>query len=180
MTALLIRDAEMFLGRLGPSSKPRWILWLRLLMLTPGFQFVFWLRMQRAVGRVPVIGPILKRILWYWTRIWFSCEVDTGAEIGGGFYTPHPLGIIIGAGVIIGENVAILQRATLGRAGTNHIYPQIGNGVEIGSGAAVLGAIKIGDGVRIGANSVVLRDVPAGAVAVGAPARIIQHPINTE
>jgi serine O-acetyltransferase len=62
---------------------------------------------------------------------------------------------------------------TLGRAGLDHVYPVIGNGVEIGAGASILGAIHIGDGARIGANSVVLKDVPAGAVAVGAPARVI-------
>ena len=175
MNAILIRDAEMFLKRWGATHKPSWMLWLRLIFLTPGFQFIFWLRMQRAVSSVPFVGPVLRRILWYWTRIWFSSEVDTQAQIGPGFYMPHPHGIIIGAGVRIGDNVSILQRVTLGRAGDNHVYPVIGNGVEIGAGAAVLGAISVGDGAKIGANSVVLKDVPPGAVAVGAPARLIQR-----
>jgi serine O-acetyltransferase len=169
----LAQDMDIFLARLGASRKPRWMLWLRLLFLTPGFQFVFWLRLQRKVGAIPLAGPILRRILWYGTRVCFASDVDTQARLGSGLYTPHPFGIVIGAGVRIGENVAILQRVTLGRAGLDHVYPVIGNGVEIGAGASILGAIHIGDGARIGANSVVLKDVPAGAVAVGAPARVI-------
>lgn len=175
MSALLIRDAEMFLKRWGVTRKPRWILWLRLIFLTPGFQFIFWLRMQRTVSSIPLVGPVLRRILWYCTRIWFSSEVDTQARIGPGLYMPHPHGIIIGAGVWIGEDVSILQRVTLGRAGESHVYPAIGNGVEIGAGAAVLGAISVGEGSKIGANSVVLKDVPPGAVVVGAPARLIRR-----
>jgi serine O-acetyltransferase len=180
LNAILIRDAEMFLKRWGTTRKPQWVLWLRLIFLTPGFQFIFWLRMQRAVSSIPIAGPVLRRVLWCWTRIWFSSEVDTQAAIGAGFYMPHPHGIVIGAGVSIGENVSVLQRVTLGRAGDNHVYPVIGNGVEIGTGAAVLGAIRVGDGAKIGANSVVLKDVPPGAVAVGAPARLIQRQTGKE
>ncbi len=172
---MLARDAELFLSRLGASRKPRWMLWGRLLLLTPGFQFVLWLRLQRAVASLPFLGPVLRRLFWYWTRLCFASDVDTQARIGPGLYTPHPFGIVIGAGVRIGRNVAILQRVTLGRAGLDHVYPVIGDSVEIGAGAAILGAIRIGDGARIGANSVVLKDVPAGAVAVGAPARVIER-----
>lgn len=172
---MLARDAELFLSRLGASRKPRWLLWGRLLLLTPGFQFVLWLRLQRAVASLPLLGPVLRRIFWYWTQLCFASDVDTQARIGPGLYTPHPFGIVIGAGVRIGKNVAILQRVTLGRAGLDHVYPVIGDSVEIGAGAAILGAIRIGDGARIGANSVVLKDVPAGAVAVGAPARVIER-----
>ena len=180
MSVALFQDAEMFLQKWAPLHEPRWRLWLRLLFATPGFQFVFWLRMQRAVEVVPILGPTLRRILWYWTRICFSCEVDTQAQIGAGFYTPHPLGIVIGAGVRIGNNVTISQKVTLGRAGTNHVYPTIGNGVEIGAGAAILGAIEIGNSAKIGANSVVLTDIPTDAIAFGAPARVIHHLADKE
>jgi serine O-acetyltransferase len=173
MREALTRDAQMFFSRWGASRKPRWMLWGRLLLLTPGFQLVFWLRVQRALKTVPVAGPALRRCLWYVTTIWFSCDVDPEVEIGPGLYLPHPLGIVIGGGVKIGSNVSILQNVTLGRVATEHFDPTVGDHVEIGAGAVVLGAIHVGSGSKVGANSVVLRDVPAGAVAVGVPARII-------
>ena len=101
MRAALTRDAQMFFSRWGTSRKPRWMLWGRLLLLTPGFQLGFWLRVQRALKTVPVVGPALRRCLWYVTTIWFSCDVDPEVEIGPGLYLPHPLGIVIGGGVKI-------------------------------------------------------------------------------
>lgn len=173
MRDALIRDADMFFSRWGASRKPRWMLWVRLLTLTPGFQLVFWLRVQRALGSIPLVGPALRRVLWYGTSIYFSCDIDPQVVIGPGLYTPHPLGIVIGGGVRIGANVSILQNVTLGRVATEHLDPIIGDNVEIGAGAVVLGSIRIGSGAKVGANSVVLKDVPAGAVAVGAPARLV-------
>lgn len=180
MRKALVQDADMFLSRWGASRKPRWVLWGRLLILTPGFQFVFWLRVQRSLAVVPVIGPALRRVIWYCTTIWFSCDVDPQVEIGPGLYTPHPLGIVIVGGVRIGENVSILQNVALGRVATEHLDPTIGDSVEIGAGAVVLGAVHVGHGAKIGANSVVLKDVPPGAVAVGAPARLIIRKQRTE
>lgn len=170
MMTLLAADARMFLARNGRGEALRWRQGLRLFFLTPGFQLVFWLRMQRAAARLPVLGPVLRRILWYWMRLCFSSDVDTQAQLGPGLCIPHPFGIVIGAGVRIGRGVTLGQKVTLGRAGTAHVYPQIGDGADLGAGAAILGAIRIGAGARIGANSVVLKDVPDGAYAAGAPA----------
>jgi serine O-acetyltransferase len=83
---------------------------------------------------------------------------------------PHPNGIVIHPKVDIGPNCLIFQQVTLGHAGGT---PRIGGHVDIGAGAKVLGPITVGDHARIGANAVVLTDVPAGATAVGIPARII-------
>ncbi len=180
MRSALVQDANMFLSRWGASRKPRWMLWGRLLFLTPGFQFVFWLRVQRSLAVVPLLGPALRRVIWYCTTIWFSCDVDPQVEIGPGLYTPHPLGIVIGGGVCIGRNVSILQNVTLGRVANEHLDPTIGDDVEIGAGAVVLGAVHVGSGAKVGANSVVLKDVPAGAIAVGAPARVIIRGAQSE
>lgn len=171
----LARDAQRFFSRWGTSRKPRWMLWGRLLLLTPGFQFVAMLRLQRAVARIPVLGKGVRRVLWYWTTIWFSSDVDPEVQLGPGLYIPHPLGIVIGGSVRIGADVSILQNVTLGRTGIEHRDPAIGDNVELGAGAVVLGAVSIGNGAKVGANSVVLKDVPAGAVAVGAPARVLRR-----
>jgi serine O-acetyltransferase len=180
MHRALVEDANMFLSRWGASRKPRWMLWTRLFFLTPGFQFVFWLRVQRSLSAIPLLGPALRRVIWYCTTIWFACDVDPQVKIGPGLYTPHPLGIVIGGGVSIGKNVSILQNVTLGRVATEHLDPTIGDDVEIGAGAVVLGSVCIGNGAKVGANSVVLKDVPARAIAVGAPARVIVRAGPTE
>lgn len=90
----------------------------------------------------------------------------------------HPIGIIIGEGVRIKENVVVYQNVTLGGArigdGKANNYPRIGANTVIFAGAVIVGNIEIGDNCIIGANSVVTKSVPSNCTAVGAPARIIK------
>ncbi|HVY12184.1 MAG TPA: serine O-acetyltransferase, partial [Alphaproteobacteria bacterium] len=104
------------------------------------------------------------------------------AEIGAGLCLPHPTGIVIGQVVKIGADVTLYQNVTLGsaRAGGANDQPEIGNNVVIFAGAVIVGKISIGPNAKIGANAVVLDHVPAGAAAVGAPARIIESPFSFE
>lgn len=100
------------------------------------------------------------------------------ARFGRGVHFPHPTGIVIGEGVVIGDKVTIYQNVTLGGARIGdwqkNNYPEIGAQTVIFAGAVIVGRSKIGAGCTIGANSVVLGDVPDGATAVGAPARILR------
>jgi serine O-acetyltransferase len=113
--------------------------------------------------------------------VFFGIEVSPRVKIEGGLFLPHTVGTVIGA-ASIGRNCTIMQGVTLGALETDLGFtpatrPVIGNDVVIGSGAKVLGGITVGDHAKIGANAVVLRDVPAYAVAVGVPARILaRHP----
>ena len=107
----------------------------------------------------------------------FGIEVSPKVKIAGGLFLPHTVGTVIGA-ACIGSNCTIMQGVTLGAVEsdlsfTRVLRPVIGDEVLIGSGAKILGGISVGDHARIGANAVVLCDVPAYAVAVGVPARII-------
>lgn len=90
---------------------------------------------------------------------------------------PHPTGIVIGDGVVLAEHVTIYQNVTLGGArrgdGDAGNYPSVGARTTVFAGAVVVGAVSIGEDCVIGANSVVTSDVPPGATAVGAPARVI-------
>lgn len=90
---------------------------------------------------------------------------------------PHPIAIVIGEGVRLGERVTIYQGVTLGGARRGDwqtgTYPVIGDDVVLFAGAVVIGGVTIGKGCIIGANSVVLQDVPDGHTAVGVPARIV-------
>jgi len=104
-----------------------------------------------------------------------SCYFSYSAIIGKKLKLPHPIGIVIGEGTIIKDNVTIFQQVTLGSHGKKskkREYPIIENGVKIYAGAKILGNITIGENSIIGANSVVLENIPANSIAVGIPAKI--------
>ncbi|MEZ2718727.1 serine O-acetyltransferase EpsC [Niallia circulans] len=142
--------------------------------LNPSLQLSINLRFQKywIYGK----GKFLGRILRYYQNIHFSCYIHPKAEIDEKFKVPHPTGIVIGEGTIIGKNVCIYQHVTIGSSGKKNElreYPHIGDNVTIYAGAKIIGGIKIGDNSIIGANSVVNKDIPANSVAVGIPAKII-------
>ncbi|WP_314962505.1 serine acetyltransferase [Bradyrhizobium cosmicum] len=104
-------------------------------------------------------------------------SIHPAAHFGSGVYLDHATGIVIGANVVIGDEVTILQNVSIGRRGELPARsPRIGRGVFIGSGATILGDIAIGDFAKIGAATVVTSDVPGGCTAVGNPARLTNCP----
>lgn len=111
-----------------------------------------------------------------------ACQMLTGVElpcetrVGRRLRIEHFGGIIISGDAVIGDDVILRNGVTIGLKRTGQRgAPRIGNRVDIGAGAKILGDISIGDDAVIGANAVVLKDVPRGAFAVGIPARIIQR-----
>jgi serine O-acetyltransferase len=101
-------------------------------------------------------------------------SIPAHAEIGPGLYIGHFGNIIVHPDTIMGERCSLSQGVTIGVLGGERPgVPRIGNDVYIGAGAKILGPVTIGDGAIIGANAVVIADVPAGATAVGVPARVI-------
>ncbi|MEY4762713.1 MAG: hypothetical protein RLZZ200_2569 [Pseudomonadota bacterium] len=112
---------------------------------------------------------ILRTVVQMTTGIDIPCETRVGRRL----LIEHFGGIIVSGDTVIGDDVVIRQGVTIGLRHTGQRgAPVIGNGVDIGAGAKVLGNIRIGDGAVIGANAVVLCDVPDGALAVGVPAVI--------
>nr|GAJ33099.1 serine acetyltransferase [Bradyrhizobium sp. DOA9] len=104
-------------------------------------------------------------------------SIHPAACIGSAVYLDHATGIVIGANVVIGDDVTILQNVSIGRSSELPARsPRIGRGVFIGAGASILGDISIGDLAKIGAGTVVTRDIPAGCTAVGNPARLTNCP----
>lgn len=101
---------------------------------------------------------------------WFNgCVIGVKAQFGPGFVLIHPIGVVINSAVRGGRNVWLESGVVIGdnRGQT----PRLGDDVFVGSGAKVIGGVRLGDRARIGANAVVLHDVPDGATAVGIPAR---------
>ncbi|MGY8633634.1 serine acetyltransferase [Bradyrhizobium sp. 14AA] len=104
-------------------------------------------------------------------------SIHPAASIGSSVYLDHATGIVIGANVVIGDDVTILQNVSIGRhSDLPTRSPRIGRGVYIGGGATILGDISIGDFAKIGADTLLTSDVPAGCTAVGNPARLINCP----
>lgn len=105
----------------------------------------------------------------------FQTDINPAAKMGKGIFLDHATGIVIGHTATVGDNVSILQNVTLGGTGKEEgdRHPKIGSGVLIGSGAKVLGNIKVGDCSRIAAGSVVLKEVPPKTTVAGVPARIV-------
>lgn len=102
----------------------------------------------------------------------YNCIISPQAKIGKNLHIPHPLNIVIGKDVIIGDNFTIYQDVTIGQ--NNDKFPTIGNNVTAYAGAKIIGNIKIGNNVEIGANAVVTHDIPDNSVVAGVPARIIK------
>src|SRR5882757_6522866 len=105
-----------------------------------------------------------------------GCTINREVKIGDGFHLIHGGNVRIHPDVVIGKNCTILHEVTIGTNTGREGVPVIGDNVQIGAGAKILGPIKIGDGAIIAANSLVIADVPAGATAVGVPARALPYP----
>ena len=120
------------------------------------------------------------RAISQWARHKTGIEIHPGATIGKGLFIDHGMGVVIGETTEIGDNCTLYQGVTLGGTGKDvgKRHPTLGNNVMVGSGAKVLGPIKIGDNARVAANSVVLREVPENSTVVGIPGRVVK--INGE
>jgi serine O-acetyltransferase len=119
----------------------------------------------------------LGRFISHVARFFTGIEIHPGAKIGESVFFDHAMGVVVGETAEIGDGCTIYQGVTLG--GTSLYkgakrHPTLGRGVVVGAGAQVLGGFTVGDGAKVGSNAVVTKPVPAGATAVGNPARIIQ------
>jgi serine O-acetyltransferase len=114
------------------------------------------------------------RTLWLLVEILTGIELPCEAIVGRRFRIDHFGGIIISGDAVFGDDCVIRNGVTVGLRNTGERgSPVIGNRVDVGAGAKILGSIRIGDDVAIGANAVVLTDVPAHSIAVGIPARVL-------
>lgn len=120
---------------------------------------------------IPVLPAVLKLV----SRIFFpACDIPFTAKIGKNAYLPHrAIGVVIHENAVIGENARIQANVVIGGKGQSGV-PTIGNNVQIGANAVIVGGVKIGDNAIVGAGAVVLKDVPAACVACGVPATVVK------
>ena len=130
-----------------------------------------WQNEFKLVGRfISLIGRILTGI-----------EIHPAATIGRRVFIDHGFGVVIGETADVGDDCTIYQGVTLGGTSLGKgikRHPTLARGVIVGAGAKILGSFTVGEGAKVGSNAVVVKAVPAGATAVGNPARIVQKEIN--
>ena len=126
---------------------------------------------------------LIARIFSHLARILTGIEIHPGAQIGRRFFIDHGMGVVIGETSEVGDNVTIYHAVTLGGSSPSidsekqrheKRHPTIGHDVVIGSGAQIIGPVKVGNNSRIAANAVVVKDVPENATMVGIPAKAVK------
>jgi len=143
----------------------------------PGVLAVLLFRLAGAFHRVR-LRPI-SRLLYILDLVLFGVDLAPSAEVGAGLALPHPNGVAIAPATRIGRKVRLFQQVSVGGVSyedpTRDGFPTVGDECWIFAGAKVLGPIHIGDRAMVASNALVIRSVPAGAVVVGNPARVVRY-----
>ena len=169
----VLRDDLEVARRRDPAARSR----LEVALAYPGVHAVWSYRLAHRMWQEPGLR-LPARLLSQATRAATGVEIHPGARLGHRLFIDHGMGVVIGETAEVGDDVVLFHGATLGGRSMRHgkRHPTLGDGVVVGAGAKILGPVWIGDGAQIGANAVVVKDVPAGAVAVGVPAEVRGRP----
>ncbi|MBD5787247.1 serine O-acetyltransferase [Cellulosimicrobium terreum] len=166
--SVLAEDLEAARRR-DPAARGR----LEVALAYPGLHAVWAHRLAHRMWREPVLR-LPARLVSQAARAFTGVEIHPGARIGRRLFIDHGMGVVVGETAVVGDDVVLFHTSTLGgrsmKRGKRH--PTLGDRVVVGAGAKILGPVWIGDDAQIGANAVVVKDVPAGAVAVGVPAHV--------
>ncbi len=154
-----------------PAARSR----LEVVLCYPGFQALLYHRLAHLLWQHG--WHLSGRFVSHVGRVLTGIEIHPGAQIGRRLFIDHGMGAVIGETAEIGDDCTLYNGVTLGgtrpsrEQGGQKRHPTLGDDVIVGSGARVLGPIRIGDGARVGAGAVVLQEVPDGVTMVGNPAR---------
>lgn len=168
MLTTLKRDIQSVFDR-DPAARSL----LEVLTCYPGLHALWGYRVAHWcwMNGLKLLGRMISQLVRGLTGI----EIHPGAKIGPGLFIDHGMEVVIGETSELGEDVTLYHGVTLGgtsrQKGKRH--PTLGNGVVVGAGAKILGAITIGEFSRIGANAVVVKSVPPDSVVVGVPGEVV-------
>ncbi|MBL8213707.1 MAG: serine O-acetyltransferase [Bryobacterales bacterium] len=165
-----IREQIDTIFREDPAAKSI----VEIVLCYPGFHAILAHRLAHSLYRAHV--PLLPRLISQISRFFTGIEIHPGAKIGRRFFIDHGMGVVIGETAEIGDDCLLYQGVTLGGTGKEKgkRHPTLGNHVVVGTGAKVLGNIKLSDFVKVGAGSVVVKPVPEHSTVVGIPGRIVR------
>ena len=153
-------------------------------LVSPGLHALVVYRLGHwGLSRPPRVRRLVKVVHRIVNRLWiqnvYGAEISDEAFIGRRVQIAHHVGVQIPAFSVVGDDCVFRHNVTLGFTGTGSQrldVPRLGRGVELGTGASLLGPITVGDGAKIGPHALVTVNVPAGATAFGPPARILSAP----
>ncbi len=159
-----------------PAARTHW----EIITTYPGVHALIIHRLSHWVWRKRLFW--IARFISHISRWMTGIEIHPGATIGRRVFIDHGMGVVIGETAIIHDDCTLYHGVTLGGTSWNKgkRHPTLEQGVVIGAGAKILGPITIGAGAKIGSNAVVVKDVPAGATAVGIPARILDGEVSKQ
>jgi len=165
---LLREDVDCVFMR-DPAARSRF----EVITTYPGVHAILMQRIAHRLWHAGLRYPA--RFLSWLARLVTNIDIHPGARLGRRFFIDHGAGVVIGETAEIGDDVTLYHGVTLGGTTWNKgkRHPTLGDGVVVGAGAKILGAITLGDQVRVGANSVVVRDVPARRTVVGIPGKVV-------
>jgi serine O-acetyltransferase len=156
---------------------------LQEILFNPGMWAVIGYRLRRAIymARIPrplkIFLNLFSAALETWIEMTSNIHIPHSVSIGPGLCIPHIGYIVVGSRTAVGSHCTLTQGVTIGHAGggakDKHQHPVIGDRVYIGPGAAIIGPVTVGDDALIGVGAVVTQSVPARAVMMGNPARVI-------
>ena len=165
----LFEHVDSIIAR-DPAARTR----LEVILCYPGLHAVWLHRIAHFLWNIGL--KLIARIVSHTARFITGIEIHPAVVVGKRVFIDHGLGVVIGETAEIGDGCTIYQGVTLGSTSFDKgckRHPTLGRDVVVSAGAKVLGNLFVGDGAKIGANAVVIQMVPAGATAVGVPARII-------
>jgi len=168
MFARLREDIRIVFDR-DPAART----FFEVLTTYPGLHAILWHRFSHGLWGLGLKWPArFSSLLARWVT---GIEIHPGATLGRRVFIDHGMGVVVGETAEIGDDCTLYHGVTLGgtswQKGKRH--PTLEAGVIIGAGAKILGPVTVGAGAKVGSNAVVVKDVPAGATAIGIPARIL-------